>query len=95
MAEDEFLNDNIINFYLAWLYGNLSEKYQDIVHIFSSHFYTRLKSKDKRGKKDTKDKDKSRQEQAYEKAGLNVFNLKKNLLFIHYSKLYLEYMALL
>ena len=64
LAEDEFLNDNIINFYLTWLYENLSDKYKEIVHIYSSHFYTRLKSK-KRGKNEKSDK--SKQEQAYEK----------------------------
>ena len=37
LAEDEFLNDNIINFYLTWLYENLSDKYKEIVHIYSRY----------------------------------------------------------
>ena len=82
LGEDEFLNDNIINFYLKWLYEKvLLEKHQEIVHIYSSHFYTRLRSKvDKRDKSD-----KTRAEKAYDKVKgwtkkINIFE-KRMLIF--------------
>jgi len=66
LAEDEFLNDNIINFYLTWLFQNLDTKYKEIVHIYSSHFYTRLKRKpEKRGKNDKNDT-KTKAEKCYD-----------------------------
>lgn len=43
LAEDEFLNDVIIDFYLKYLVREkLSPENQDRVHVFSSHFFTRL-----------------------------------------------------
>ena len=64
LADEEYLNDNIINFYLTWLYQKLSDKYKNMIHIYSSYFYSRLKSKP--SKKD-KDKDKTKAEKAYER----------------------------
>ena len=81
LAEDEFLNDNIINFYLTWLYENLNSKHKEIIHIYSSHFYTRLKSKP-----DKKDKSsKTRAEKSYERVKgwtkkINIFD-KRMLIF--------------
>jgi len=67
LAEDEFLNDNIINFYLTWLFQNLDTKFKDIVHIYSSHFYSRLKRKpDKKNKNDKNDKEKTKAEKCYD-----------------------------
>lgn len=43
LAEGEYLNDAIIDFYLTVLYENLSETIKNFIHIYSSHFYSRLK----------------------------------------------------
>ena len=43
LADEEFLNDSIVNFYLAYLYDHLSAPLKDSIHIFSSYFYQRLK----------------------------------------------------
>ena len=48
LRHDEYLNDAIINFYLAFIHDNLPEKQKDQVHIYSSHFYSRLKGTGKR-----------------------------------------------
>ncbi len=82
LAEDEYLNDNIINFYLTWLYQNLSQKHKEMIHIYSSHFYTRLKSKP--SKKD-KASQKNKSLYAYEKVKgwtkkINIFD-KRMLIF--------------
>ncbi|CAB4067616.1 SENP7 [Lepeophtheirus salmonis] len=46
LERGKFLNDSIIDFYLAWLLRDkVSESQRDEVHIFSSHFYSRLISK--------------------------------------------------
>ena len=47
LNEDEFLNDNIINFYLKWLKVNLERARPEVlqkVHIFESYFFERLKT---------------------------------------------------
>ena len=68
LADAEFLNDNIINFYLTWLYQKLSPKYKNMVYIYSSYFYSRLKYKPpKKSKEREKNKDKSKAELAYER----------------------------
>ena len=80
LADEEFLNDNIINFYLTWLFKTqLNDKYKEMVHIYSSHFYTRLRSKPKKSDK------KTRAEMAYEKVKgwtkkINIFD-KRMLVF--------------
>lgn len=80
LADEEFLNDNIINFYLTWLVQTkLSTRYKEMVHIYSSHFYTRLRSKPKKCDKKTK------AEMAYEKVKgwtkkINIFE-KRMLVF--------------
>ena len=43
LAAAEYLNDAVVDFYLAHLYKKLSEPLKEAIHIFSSHFYTRLK----------------------------------------------------
>ena len=44
LKEENYLNDTIIDFYLTYLYeGCLSKSMKEDVHIFSSHFYSRLK----------------------------------------------------
>lgn len=43
LGHNEYLNDNIINFYLTYLHQNLPAKQKDQIHIYSSHFYSRLK----------------------------------------------------
>ena len=44
LKEDNYLNDTIIDFYLTYLYESfLSKSMKEDVHIFSSHFYSRLK----------------------------------------------------
>ena len=43
LAAEEYLNDAIVNFYLAYLFENLSDPMKEAIHIFSSHFYTSLK----------------------------------------------------
>ena len=48
LRHDEYLNDAIINFYLAWIHNDLPEKQKNQVHIYSSHFYSRLKGTGKR-----------------------------------------------
>lgn len=43
LADGEFLNDVIIDFYLKYLFlEKLSIENQERTHIFSSHFFTRL-----------------------------------------------------
>ncbi len=43
LEEGEYLNDAVVDFYLQWLHNNvLPEKNKEEVHIFSSHFYTKL-----------------------------------------------------
>lgn len=80
LADEEFLNDNIINFYLTWLVQTkLNAQYQEMVHIYSSHFYTRLRAKPKKSDKKTK------AEMAYEKVKgwtkkINIFD-KRMLVF--------------
>ena len=44
LKEDNYLNDTIIDFYLTYLYEScLAKSMMEDVHIFSSHFYSRLK----------------------------------------------------
>jgi Ulp1 family protease len=44
LEEGEYLNDSIINFHLRWLFEErLKPEDRKDVHIFSSHFYTKLK----------------------------------------------------
>ncbi|RUS15424.1 hypothetical protein BC937DRAFT_92464 [Endogone sp. FLAS-F59071] len=53
LSDGEFLNDNIIEFYLKWYFDQLKEKnpsLADKVHIFNSFFYKRLTQKAKSNK---------------------------------------------
>ncbi len=44
LEEEEYLNDAIINFHLTWLYHEtLTEEQRQDVHIFSTHFYSKLR----------------------------------------------------
>ncbi|KAF5296827.1 hypothetical protein FQA39_LY12345 [Lamprigera yunnana] len=45
LAQDQFLNDVIIDFYLKYLVLNLPEETQKKVHVFSTFFYKRLTTK--------------------------------------------------
>ncbi|XP_031345949.1 uncharacterized protein LOC116172807 isoform X2 [Photinus pyralis] len=45
LAQDQFLNDVIIDFYLKYLVLNLPEVLQQKVHVFSTFFYKRLTTK--------------------------------------------------
>lgn len=45
LAQDQFLNDVIIDFYLKYLILNLPEVLQQRVHVFSTFFYKRLTTK--------------------------------------------------
>ncbi|KAK5646103.1 hypothetical protein RI129_004567 [Pyrocoelia pectoralis] len=45
LAQDQFLNDVIIDFYLKYLVLNLPEAMQEKVHVFSTFFYKRLTTK--------------------------------------------------
>jgi len=68
LADEEYLNDNIINFYLTWLYEKLSDKHKSMIHMYSSYFYSRLKSKPrKKNKHKHVDKTKTKAEQEYER----------------------------
>lgn len=45
LGRGEFINDNIVNFYLTYLHREvLPEKRRDEVHVFSSHFFSCLRS---------------------------------------------------
>lgn len=44
LAEDEFLNDAIIEFYIHYFINNLPPKKKDKVHVFSTFFYNHLNS---------------------------------------------------
>ena len=45
LEEEEFINDAIIDFYLQWLHHEKLEKSRmEDIHIFNSHFYSKLKS---------------------------------------------------
>ena len=44
LASGEYLNDAIVNFYLNYLLEEkLEERYRKDIHIFSSHFYSKLR----------------------------------------------------
>lgn len=46
LAQDQFLNDAIIDFYLKYVHMEcINKKIQDKVHIFSTFFYKRLTTK--------------------------------------------------
>lgn len=45
LAQDQFLNDVIIDFYLKYLVLQLPEQQQNKVHVFSTFFYKRLTTK--------------------------------------------------
>ncbi|KAK9679974.1 Ulp1 protease family, C-terminal catalytic domain, partial [Popillia japonica] len=45
LAQDQFLNDVIIDFYLKYLVLNMSEEKKEKVHVFSTFFYKRLTTK--------------------------------------------------
>ena len=50
---EEYINDSIINFYLKYLFEEkLSESERENVHIFNSHFFSRLKCKPKKASED-------------------------------------------
>ncbi len=43
LEEEHYINDGIIDFYLLYLYQEkLNPEYRNDIHIFSSHFYSRL-----------------------------------------------------
>ena len=35
LADEEYLNDNIVNFYLTWLHEKLSDEHKSVIHIYS------------------------------------------------------------
>lgn len=45
LAQDQFLNDVIIDFYLKYLVLNLPKEEQERIHVFSTFFYKRLTTK--------------------------------------------------
>lgn len=45
LAQEQFLNDVIIDFYLKYLVLNLPEEKKEKVHVFSTFFYKRLTTK--------------------------------------------------
>lgn len=45
LAQDQFLNDVIIDFYLKYLVLNLPKEQAEKVHVFSTFFYKRLTTK--------------------------------------------------
>ncbi|GJQ67547.1 hypothetical protein Trydic_g8358 [Trypoxylus dichotomus] len=49
LAQDQFLNDVIIDFYLKFLVLNLPEEKKQKVHVFSTFFYKRLTTKPLKG----------------------------------------------
>lgn len=49
LAQDQFLNDVIIDFYLKYLVLNMSEEKKEKVHVFSTFFYKRLTTKPVKG----------------------------------------------
>ncbi|KRT80658.1 Peptidase [Oryctes borbonicus] len=49
LAQDQFLNDVIIDFYLKYLVLNLPEEKKEKVHVFSTFFYKRLTTKPLKG----------------------------------------------
>ena len=66
LEEGEYLNDAIINFHLAYLaQEKLSDDNKKDVHIFSTHFYTKLSNVPKKKKGESTNK--SRGERAYER----------------------------
>jgi len=84
LGHNEYLNDNIINFYLTYLHQHLPDKQRDQIHIYSSHFYSRLKG---RGKEKGKQGDKKTTyaEQCYDRVKswtkkMDIFS-KKMLIF--------------
>ena len=51
LKEEEYLNDTIIDFYLSYLYETiLPAAIKDDVHIYSSHFYSRIKGSENSSK---------------------------------------------
>ena len=66
LEEGEYLNDAIINFHLAYLaQEKLSDDNKKDVHIFSTHFYTKLSNVPKKKKGESTSK--TRGERAYER----------------------------
>ena len=66
LEEGEYLNDAIINFHLAYLaQEKLSDDNKKDVHIFSTHFYTKLSNVPKKKKGESSSK--TRGERAYER----------------------------
>ncbi|CAL4077566.1 unnamed protein product [Meganyctiphanes norvegica] len=52
LEEEQFLNDVIIDFYLKWLLqSKLSDGHRQRTHVFSTFFYKRLTSKQKKGRR--------------------------------------------
>ena len=53
----EYVNDAIVEFYLMYLYNDvLNEPQRNEVHIFSTHFYSKLSAKQKVGGRANSDK---------------------------------------
>ena len=51
LREEEYLNDTIIDFYLSYLYETiLPAALKNDVHIYSSHFYSRIKGSESSAK---------------------------------------------
>jgi len=67
LSEHEYLNDNIINFYLTYLHQQLPSDIRDLIHIYSSHFYSRLKGNHKKDKREEKTKGKTQAELCYDR----------------------------
>merc|ERR1712226_609527 len=54
LKEEEYLNDTIIDFYLSYLYETiLPAALKKDVHIYSSHFYSRIKGSESSAKSST------------------------------------------
>ena len=86
LKEGEYLNDTIIDFYLAFLYEtSLSKAMKSDVHIYSSHFYSRLKGNAYPDKSGGPKLGHSKSESAYQRVKswtrkLNIFS-KRMLIF--------------
>ena len=86
LKEGEYLNDTIIDFYLTFLFETkLSKELKEDVHIYSSHFYSRLKGNSNNRKLSGRGTFKGKTETAYERVKswtrkMNLFS-KRMLIF--------------
>ena len=47
LEPDQFLNDNIIEFYMKYIYHNVLKETKDDFHFFNSFFYKSIKNYDR------------------------------------------------